>query len=58
MCSIRDAEPSCVAEADAYLECIATTATASDFVCDNDKPTYVATNCDAQLGAWASCLPI
>lgn len=59
ICSIREADPDCADEADAYFECVAMADATSDFTCDeNDKPVYVGEGCVELLEAFVNCLPI
>jgi hypothetical protein len=60
LCSIRDFSANCEAEADAYLACIAATATEADFECNvEDKPAYTSTDCDdPYLYAWEDCFAV
>ena len=59
LCSIREADPDCADEADAYFECVAMSDATSDFFCDeSDKPVYVGAGCDGLLEAFTNCLPI
>ncbi len=55
ICSFRDVSLECIAEADAYLECIGASDVANDFACIDDKPEYLGSGCDLLFESWAIC---
>jgi hypothetical protein len=58
ICGIRDVNPNCLPEADAYLECMAASDPQDAFVCGEDgTPQYVSSECnDPVFNAWVACL--
>lgn len=57
VCSFRDIAPTCHAEAETYLECIANADLEDDFVCNGDqRPEFVGDQCeDPYLFWWLEC---
>lgn len=58
LCNIRDVNPNCTAEVDAYFDCIGRSNPNDDFVCnEEDEPQFVGTDCeDPYFNTWFDCI--
>ncbi|HEX2730842.1 MAG TPA: hypothetical protein VHM70_04525, partial [Polyangiaceae bacterium] len=56
LCGIRQPAPDCIAEADAYLRCVAESDPDADFTCSDNKASFTGQGClDPYQNDWAAC---